>query len=535
MEDIRTRTVLLSVLLLTATLLPMQGAGAGLNGDGHLDIVTAAHFYSTTCLGDGTADFVCTELGTFPERGQDIGLGDLDADGDIDIVLAMTYSAPNESCLNDGAGSFTCGDLTADGLPDGGGNRSSFGAAMGDFDEDGTLDAVFANANTGTAEIDAKNRICLGDGTGMFDCADVEARQDYSADVAAGDLDGDGHLDLVFATNENGQFSSPNRLCFGDGEGGFTCENLPGGKRRSYGVALGDFDGDRDLDLVIANLAIDGSGRNQLCENDGSGSFSCSNISGHDERSQSIAVGDVDGDKDLDVLFANSERSRICRNRGGGDFKCRRRLPGPNGDLSIALGDFDEDGHLDAFGAGGATGEERICLGDGGGRFDCAPFPHSGGLRTSRATVVPPLCDGKVPTLIGTAGNDVIRGTAGDDVIWSGDGDDKVFGYGGDDTICLGEGNDRGVGGDGDDVVLGGFGDDTLLGNGGDDTLSGQAGEDVLRGHGGHDMAAGGPHDDLLIGGDGNDVLIGHGGTDHISGGAGTDVCSTETKSGCEA
>lgn len=127
------------------------------------------------------------------------------------------------------------------------------------------------------------------------------------------------------------------------------------------------------------------------------------------------------------------------------------------------------------------------------------------------------LCMGRVVTIRGTPGDDVLRGTAAADVIHGLGGDDRLEGLGGDDVLC---------GGAGDDILIGG------------------AGRDRLHGGGGRDRLWGGPGGDRLYGGPGNDRLHGGGGPDHLHGGrgrdravgdAGDDACDAEFRSGCEA
>ena len=111
-----------------------------------------------------------------------------------------------------------------------------------------------------------------------------------------------------------------------------------------------------------------------------------------------------------------------------------------------------------------------------------------------------PRCNERVPTIVGTPGDDVLHGTDGPDVIVGLAGDDQIFGYDGADYLC---------GNEGDDVLNGGAGSDWLLGSSGDDTLRGDAGDDTLGGSGGADELDGGAGDDELRGGTGVDRLDG--------------------------
>lgn len=156
--------------------------------------------------------------------------------------------------------------------------------------------------------------------------------------------------------------------------------------------------------------------------------------------------------------------------------------------------------------------------------------------------VNPPLsepgsCDGRRPTVIGTAGrdvltasnfdnsgddvimtfagNDVIYAGPGNDIVCAGDGNDVVYGEGGDDTLFGGDGNDVVYAGDGNDTVSGGAGTDRLFGGNGDDVIHGDAGDDTIKGEAGNDQ---------LFGDDGNDTILGGDGVDTISGGAGDDT-----------
>ncbi len=128
----------------------------------------------------------------------------------------------------------------------------------------------------------------------------------------------------------------------------------------------------------------------------------------------------------------------------------------------------------------------------------------------------PPRCHGRRATIVGTAGNDVLRGTPTRDVIWGGPGDDEISGSLGNDLICGGGGNDLIHGGRGNDELYGGAGSDRIYGDLGDDKASGGAGED--------DEVAGGLGIDTLNGGPGSfDLVHGDYGYDRMDGGPGED------------
>jgi uncharacterized repeat protein (TIGR01451 family) len=112
------------------------------------------------------------------------------------------------------------------------------------------------------------------------------------------------------------------------------------------------------------------------------------------------------------------------------------------------------------------------------------------------------------PTIIGTAGNDVLQGTNRADVIVSGTGNDQVFAGGGNDLVCTDGGIDFVDAGSGKDIVIGGSGPDRLLGSDGGDVLKGKNGRDRLLGGKGDDLLNGGKKRDRCKGGPGRNTLI---------------------------
>jgi hypothetical protein len=119
-------------------------------------------------------------------------------------------------------------------------------------------------------------------------------------DLALADLDGDGDLD-AFATLAN---RGPHEVWFNDGIGYFdTHQTLPA--PLGHSVALGDLDGDGDIDAVTAHGAPTG-GYLKLWLNDGSGTFTDSQLMLGEVFSSAVALGDLDNDGDLDIFSTHT-------------------------------------------------------------------------------------------------------------------------------------------------------------------------------------------------------------------------------------
>ncbi|MAE65991.1 MAG: hypothetical protein CMJ18_17100, partial [Phycisphaeraceae bacterium] len=197
-------------------------------------------------------------------------------------------------------------------------------------------------------------------GAGDFVPGPNELGSHFSEKVAVGDLDGDGDVD-AFVVHRN----QANRVWINDGAGGFTDSNQLLGNHFSLGVALGDVDGDGDLDAFTANF-FQG---NRVWINDGSGGFNDSGQSLGLHISVGVALGDVDGDGDLDAFVANrNQGNRVWFNDGAGVFSDSAQELGFFTSETVALGDLDRDGDLDAF-VGNRVQGGRIWLNDGAGQF----------------------------------------------------------------------------------------------------------------------------------------------------------------------
>jgi hypothetical protein len=183
--------------------------------------------------------------------------------------------------------------------------------------------------------------------------------------VALGDLDGDGDLDLL-----EGNFSQASRVWLNDGSGSFSSGQTLG-NYLTLSVALGDLDGDGDLDLLTGNY----DEANRVWFNQGSGTFSDSGQSLGTFSTRSVALGDLDGDGDLDLLEGNVGRAnRVWLNDGAGTFSDSGQTLGAHATYSVALGDLDGDGDLDLLegnynNQANRNQANRVWLNDGAGTF----------------------------------------------------------------------------------------------------------------------------------------------------------------------
>ena len=338
-----------------------------------------------------------------------IALGDLDGDGDIDAFRAQGQDSANMVMLNDGTGVFTNGQSL--------GTADSFGAALGDLNNDGYLDVVVAN-DLYTSVI--PTRVLLNNGDGTF-TTNQSLGSDNSLSVALGDLDGDNDLDVVTGNIDN----QPNRIYLNNGDGTFTTNSQALGASTSLSVKLGDLDGDGDLDLFVAN---NNSQPNLVYLNNGDGSF----VTGQTfaaESSFAVALGDLDVDGDLDAFVVGaSGPDRVFTNDGAGFFTDSGQVLAPVGATkgrSVALGDLDGDGDLDAFVVN--EGEpDTVWVNEGVGAFSDSGMRLAGGNDKGRQVALGDLDgDGDLDAyVVGQAGFDdhiyenicipVVTGTAPD-------------------------------------------------------------------------------------------------------------------------
>ncbi len=344
--------------------------------------------------------------------GMGCAVGDIDADGDPDLLL--TAFGRDQMWRNDGDGTFT--DVSeSSGIDD---SRWTTSAAFFDYDEDGDLDLFvcayvdFTLENhkpcySETSALDycgpssyrpETDRLYRNRGDGTFEdvtsSSGIGTAYGAALGVIVSDFDGDQRVDIYVAND-----GYANQLWLNQGDGTFRDEallagcafNRDGKAEASMGADAADIDGDGDEDIFLSHLTDE---TNTLYVNQGNGVF--------DDRSSSSGLGvpsliytgfgaawiDIDNDGALDLLIANGavktieaqasagelyplhQPNQVFINRGDGHFDERSSAAGPALAISevsrgAAFGDIDNDGDTDVL-IGNNSGALRLLVNEVG-------------------------------------------------------------------------------------------------------------------------------------------------------------------------
>ncbi len=272
-------------------------------------------------------------VGTRPSG---VALADFDNDGDIDVATTVDDPDRIVVLLNDGSGQFILGPSTL--LP---ASSSPQDVVAGDLDGDGDMDLAVAVRDPQGAVL-----IMLNGGAGIFVNNGSVGVGDRPRGLDIADMDGDGDLDLALA-NRDGNTAS---VLTNNGVGGFTAATFAAGAEPREAEFL-DIDGDGDLDLAVTNHDDRTVG---LFTNNGGSFVSSGTLSvGPFVRPEGIDSADLDNDGDTDIAVGvddqtfNINQVMVFLNTGGSfsgpfAYDTDGRRTG-----HIAADDFDCDGMVD--------------------------------------------------------------------------------------------------------------------------------------------------------------------------------------------
>jgi hypothetical protein len=339
-----------------------------LTGDGYPDMVVAdaSDIYVRLNNDDGTfGSPMAVASGLADVR--DVQVGDVNGDGRLDIVFSEFHGGQvGESVgvlLGNGDGTFSAPVYSS--LGDG-----SAGIALADFNGDGRLDVALC------ASLSNQVLIATGNGDGRFALAQSYGTGAYPWRVGAGDLNNDTHTDLVVANRDGGLNDTGNlTVLLNNGDGTFGAPtSILTAPDNTYGVVLGDFNHDGNLDIASTNF---NSGTVSVELGKGDGTFGAADTFPAGRKTYAIAAGDINSDGKLSLAVTSIEDGDVAIFRGNGDgtFGSPKTISTLALPMTVAFIDLAGEGQLDLSVAGGphiavyvnALNHAHVAIVDGNG------------------------------------------------------------------------------------------------------------------------------------------------------------------------
>ncbi len=246
----------------------------------------------------------------------------------LDLTIAP-YTPPSIGCTVPSFGQTST-------LPVG---SSPTGIARGNFNNDANQDLVVVNQGANNVSV------LLGNGMGGFGSAMNYNSSTSPYSVAVGNFNGDMNQDLVVANSGGSNVF----VLLGDGMGGFSgATNFQVGLN-PISVAVADFNNDMNQDLAVANFGGFFAGTVSILLGTGTGTFGPATNFGVRTQPSFVAVGNFNGDSNLDLAVSNfgSNNVSILSGTGTGAFLTEPNVNVGTGPVSVAIADYNSDGKDD--------------------------------------------------------------------------------------------------------------------------------------------------------------------------------------------
>ena len=339
---------------------------ADLNGDGRMDLAVAniEGRSVSVLLGDGRGNFAGAPGSPFAagDGPSDVASGDINGDGQADLVVANHGTKYVTVLVGDGHGGFSPAPKSPFTVKS---DPHPHGVALADFNGDGKLDVLVDDWQHDQVTVLFSDR---ADGFVSPGVSLSVGRMPYHKARAA-DVNGDGRADIL-TTNMKGDNAT---VLLGDGRGGFTqAAGSPFATGRSpFYLAVADLNRDDKPDLAIATYSGQGSDPSDdgvtVLLGDGRGGFTPmpgSPFKTTGRASGALAVGDINGDGRTDIAVANgvSNDVTILLSNDQGTLSPSATLAVGREPYAIAVGDLNADGKADIVTANNADDDVTVIL-----------------------------------------------------------------------------------------------------------------------------------------------------------------------------
>jgi hypothetical protein len=323
-----------------------------------------------------------------------LATADFNADGHADLAVADATAEKVDVFFGIGTGAFTAGPVLSLSAP-------PTAIITGDFNGDGRPDIAVAsapgNTNAGTTVTVFLN---IGDGSfglGQSTTVETGVGSDEPIAIAAGDFNGDGHLDVAATDYTDGEVS----VLLGTGTGTFAAPVTYDVGADPTAVAVADFNGNGHLGIAVAATLTSGTGTSSgsdtpgvlVLNGDGTGQFSAGSITVLPSTGAVMTAADLVGDgKSIDLAVGDSNSTAsLLVNDGSGTFNVTAEPSTGAGSTGVAVADFNLDGIPDVVSADGGT-----ALSSGADTVTVIPGAGAGMVAASTAETVGSLPAGVV-------------------------------------------------------------------------------------------------------------------------------------------